>query len=96
LTHICSFDSNFCPESDFFKFGNKKKPNLENTVDMAAVFSPIRPIWSFQTTKRQGQIGRIGLKTAAPSTVFSRFGFFLFPNLKKSLAGQKFESKEQI
>jgi len=38
---------------------------------------------------RQGQIGRIGLRSATPS-------FFLFPNLKKSLAGQKFASNEEI
>ncbi|XP_029176368.1 epidermal retinol dehydrogenase 2-like [Nylanderia fulva] len=49
--------------------------------------------------RRHGQIGRIALQTAAPSTVFSRFGpvrLFLFPNLKKSLAGQKFESNEEV
>ena len=49
--------------------------------------------------RRHGQIGRIRLQTAAPSTVFSRFGplrLFLFPNLKKSLAGHKFESNEEF
>ena len=46
--------------------------------------------------RRHNQIGRIRLRTAALSTVFSRFGFFLFPNLKKSLAGQKFESNEEV
>ena len=46
-----SFDSNLCPASDFFKFGNKKSrngPNLENTVDGAAVCSLIRPIWPWR------------------------------------------------
>ena len=38
-----SFDSNFRPASDFFKFGNKKK-NLKNTVDEVAVRSLIRQI----------------------------------------------------
>jgi len=41
-----------------------------------------------------GQIGRTRLRTAAPSIVFSRF--VLFPNLKKSLAGQKFESNGEV
>lgn len=45
------------------------------------------------------QIGRIGLRIATPSTVFSRIGpvrFFLFPNFPNSLAGQKFELNEMI
>ena len=49
--------------------------------------------------RRHGQIGQIALRTAAPSTVFFKFGpvrLFLFPNLKKSLAGQKFESSEEV
>ena len=47
---------------------------------------------------RHGQIDRIALWTAVTFTVFSRFGpvRLFFPNLKKSLAGQKFESKEII
>lgn len=42
---ISSFDSNFFPTSDLFKFENKisfMEPNLENTVDGAAFRSPTR------------------------------------------------------
>jgi len=49
-----SFDANFCPAIDFFKFGNKKKshgPNLENMVNGVAVHSPIRPIWPWRGRK---------------------------------------------
>ena len=49
--------------------------------------------------RRHSQIGRIRLRTVASSTVFSRFSpcdFFLFPNLKKSLVGQKFKSNEKV
>ena len=46
-----SFDSNFCPASDFFKLGTKRSrtgPNLENTVDGTAVRSLIWPIWPWR------------------------------------------------
>jgi hypothetical protein len=39
-----SLDSNFCPASDFFKFGNKKSHTVPNRVEGAAVGSAIRPI----------------------------------------------------
>ena len=42
------------------------------------------------------QIGRIALRTAAPSTIFGPWELFLFPNLKKSLTEQKFESSEEV
>jgi len=48
---------------------------------------------------RQGQIGRIGLRTATLSTIFSRFGpvwLFLFLNLKKSLPGQEIASNKDV
>ena len=45
---------------------------------------------------RYGQISQISLRTAAPSTVFGPVRLFLFPNLKKPLAGQKFESSEEV
>ena len=49
--------------------------------------------------RRHGQIGRIRLQAAAhpPYTPdLSACDFFLFPNLKKSLAEQKFESNEEV
>ena len=49
--------------------------------------------------RRHGQIGRIALRTAAPSTVFGPvrlFLFLFFRNLKKSIAGQKFEPNEKV
>jgi len=43
---------------------------------------------------RQGQIGRIGLRTTTTTT--TPCDLFLFPNLKKSRTGQKFASNEEV
>jgi hypothetical protein len=45
------------------------------------------------------EIGGIGLRIAATSTVISRFSlrdFFLFPNMKKWLGGKRFASDEEV
>ena len=48
--------------------------------------------------RRHGQIGRIRLRTAASSTAFSRFSpvRLLFVSKLEKLAGQKFESNEEV
>jgi len=48
---------------------------------------------------RHSKTGRITLRIAASSTLFSRFGesdFFLFPNMKKWLGGKRFTSNEEV
>ncbi|GBP74482.1 Mariner Mos1 transposase [Eumeta japonica] len=46
-----------------------------------------------------GQNPRIEIRTATPSSIFSRFSpcdYYLFPNLKKWLGGKRFESNEEV
>jgi len=49
-----SFDANFCPASDPFKFGNKKKSHGTKYGEYGGggvVRSPIRPIWTWRGRK---------------------------------------------
>ena len=82
-----SFDSDFCPVSDFFKFG-KKKVFFHHDKAPAHTSAVATVNWS-NCTMNFCPIDRI-------LQIWPHVTFFLFPNLKKSLAGQKFESNEEV